>query len=277
MNLAVNPFAARWQALVSEETLPKYLRRVQVVRYADFRARVQTGDIGLVDDVYAGDVLILKGTLDEKVGRELCRRAFEWSKTSPPSFHKILDGSPDFHRVIDAKASQAYASQSMRHAYYFYRWNGDPIGIFEAMNERWRTFKYFSGLAPDQYERNLPSDLVVDRLILYQYPLGTGGLKLHSDPINNQKLVMGGFLSQRGVDYRAGGIYFLRPDESKEDMEPHVDPGDFMLVFPTVFHGVDTVDPGTPLDWDSSGGRWFIGPASIDSDYVERRQTTVTY
>jgi len=277
MSADPNPFTARWRSLVSEATLPRYLRKVQVMRYPEFQARIRAHDLSLVDDVYAGDVLMLKGTLDERAGRDLCRRAFEWSKALPSSFHKIVDGSPDFHRIIDPQTTQAYASQSMRHAYYYYRWNGDPVGIFALMRERWRMFKYFSGLAPDQYETNLPRDLVVDRLILYQYPLGTGGLKVHADPINNQKLVMGGFLSKRGVDYKVGGIYFVRPDESKEDMEPYVDPGDFMLVFPTVLHGVDTVDPGATLDWQSPGGRWFIGPASIDSDYVQNRQTTVTY
>lgn len=276
MSGAANPFTARWAALEAGAPGPKYLRAARVVPYEAFKARVLAHDLALADELYAGDIFILKNVFTQDWCKRTAERVFAWGQGRAPSFHKMLDGCPDFHRIIDPQVSDAYASKASRHGYYFFRWNGDPVLVFEDVTARWRVFKTLSGLRPDEYEANLPRDLVVDRLIFYRYPLGTGGLKVHADPINNHKIVMGGFMCTRGVDFQRGGIFFMAPGDRKVDVEAQVAAGDFMITYPTVLHGVDTVDPGTPLDWTTPKGRWFIGLSSVDTDYGQERQTTVT-
>jgi hypothetical protein len=253
------------------------MRGVIEISYAEFAARVTEGDAGTVqrmaEALYAGDVFVLKGAFSVDYCRATVRAVYEFGMRRPPDFQKMLDGCPDFHRVIDQQVTNSYSVTAMRHGYYFFRWNGDPLGLFGPITERWRIFKTFSGLPPDMYEANLPSDGVVDRLIFYRYPKGGGRLKTHVDPTNNHRIVMGGLLSARGVEFNTGGIYFLTSGDVVVEIEDHLEVGDFMLAYPTVQHGVSPVDMTEPVDWATIQGRWFMGLSSVDSVHVANRVT----
>jgi hypothetical protein len=80
-------------------------------------------------------------------------------------------------------------------------------------------------------------------------------------------------MSKRGMDYKTGGAYILNSDKEKIDIEDDMDIGDIYLVYPTVFHGVETIDRGSEVDWSSFSGRWFMGLYSNASDCYEKRHT----
>ena len=64
-------------------------------------------------------------------------------------------------------------------------------------------------------------------------------------------------------------------NDKKIDIEENLDIGDYAVIFCTVVHGVDPVDPKTVLDWGSIKGRWFLSTFSNESNYTpdETRHT----
>ena len=277
--LMENPYADHWRALRARRTPPNFLREIRVFPVHEIGWEIMCGNLEIADMLYAGDVLLVRGAFNRESCQLFVDRLWEWGQKSQSSFHKILDGIPDFHRIIDGTVSSAYAAKTIRHAYYFFRHNGDPLGLFPRVDPRWRLFKRLSGLTDseiDQSAKRLPRDGILDRLMFYRYPHGGGELKTHIDPVNNQPLVIGGFLSTRGVDFKEGGIYYIGRDGQKVDLEAQVMAGDIMLAYPSLPHGVDCIDRGVPIDWNTSKGRWFVGMAIVDSDTKARRETTVT-
>lgn len=270
-------FAAFWAELERSKPRPQWIRRVIDISYDELTAKVTGADEAtarqLTESLYAGDVFIVKGAIPGDFCRSAVNSVFEFGRQQPASFHKMLDGCPDFHRVIDNDVTKSYSVTAIRHGYYFFRWNGDPLGLFGPITEQWRVFKTLSGLKPNAYEVNLPRDGVVDRLIFYRYPKGGGQLKTHVDPTNNHKLIMSTPLSTRGIDFQSGGIYFVDSDDQLVDVESHLESGDSTIAYPTVQHGVSPVDPTEPIDWKTINGRWLIGMASVDSDHVAERVT----
>lgn len=275
--LRSDDFAAWWTEFEATRPVPRWMRNVVEVPYGEFAADLMRGDRQsarrLVESLYAGDVYVLKGAFSPEYCLKTVAAVYGFGTDRPAGFQKMLDGCPDFHRIIDHGVTTSYSVTAVRHGYYFFRWNDDPLGLFGPITERWRVFKTLSGLAPDAYEANVPSTGVVDRLIFYRYPKGGGRLKTHFDPTNNHKIIMGGLLSARGVDFHSGGIYFLAPGDEVVEIENHLQLGDFFLAYPTVHHGVAPVDVTEPLIWDTVKGRWFMGLSSVDSDHVGERVT----
>ena len=272
-----NLYQKEWEAIEDEKTQPRYLRDIISIPYQELSENVlkQEPDFArkTIQSLYSGDVYILKNGFSAKFMRNLAVTLHQHGQQSPSSFHKMLDGCPDFHRIITPELAKNYALRQIKHSYYFFPWNKDPFNLFETINERWRIFKFLGGFPLNAYEDNLPSTGVVDRLQIAQYASGVGELELHSDPYLNQKMAISGIMSKRGKDYHTGGAYILNKDKVKVDIEGDMDVGDIYLVYPTVFHGVETIDKGKKVDWDSFDGRWFMGLYSNASDLYAKRHT----
>jgi hypothetical protein len=270
-------FRKEWEAIEDEKTQPRYLRKVISTSHKEFSKKVLEQDPEfvrtVVQSLYSGDVYILKQSFPRKFLQDLTIELHQYGKQSSSSFHKMLDGCPDFHRIITPELAKNYALRQIKHSYYFFPWNNDPFNLFESVNERWRIFKLLGGFPLDAYEKNIPSTGVVDRLQFAQYASGVGELELHSDPYFNQKVAISGIMSKRGKDYNTGGAYILNKNKEKIDVEDDMDVGDIYLVYPTVFHGVETIDKDKTVDWDSFDGRWFMGLYSNASDLYAKRHT----
>ena len=146
--------------------------------------------------------------------------------------------------------------RAIKHSHYFFPWNSDPLGLFEPIKKVWRIFKFFCGYPSNLYENNIPSKGIIDRIQIAHYPSGIGGLELHSDPYLYQKFAISIVMSKRGEDYKTGGAYILNSNNEKIDIEDNLDIGDIYIVYPTVYHGVKTIDEGDKVDWDCFNGRW---------------------
>lgn len=223
--------------------------------------------------LYAGDVFILHKAFDPEWMRELKRKAFEYGQSSPSSFHKMLEGSPDFHRVIDLETGKKYSFNVCKHSCFFYRWNPDPLQLFPAVDERWRVVKKLMGLSPTEYEVNTPRDVVCDRVQIAQYPSGCGFLEPHSDPYKHQRLFFSGYMTKRGVDYEGGGFYLVGQRDEVVEAEDDIEVGDVGIGYATVYHGVAPCNRNAECDWASSAGRWFLSMYSNASDEYPDRHT----
>jgi hypothetical protein len=272
-------FLRTWQRLESSAPQPSHMRNLRMLPFAETMQKICEGNDVFIEDflssMYAGDFFLLKGAYSREFLQDVARRVFDFGLSRPSSFHKMLDGTPDFHRIIEDATTAEYSLRALRHGYYFYRFNEDPTGVYRGFTPVWRTVKSISGIDSDAFEKNVPHDGTIDRIVVYLYPFGGGNLKAHIDPTNNHKTTTGVMMSTRGVDYDTGGFYCIGSDGKPIDLEPNIEAGDMFIFYPTVQHGVLPVDTHKPVDWTNPAGRWFLGVSSVDSDHVAQRMTGI--
>ena len=98
---------------------------------------------------------------------------------------------------------------------------------------------------------------------------------MHTDPYHNQKAILGIYLSKYGEDFEDGGIYFLDKKDKIVFLEPEIEKGDAVIAYPTVVHGVNTIDEHKKPKWnDDPKGRWFLGLYTNDSNEKTNRITS---
>ena len=272
-----NKFKKEWEAIENEDTQPRWYRKVLELPYDEFRRDVLAQNPmqvkSMVDSLYAGDVLILKNAFPVDYLRQLRKTMHDFGKKSESSFHKMVDGCPDFSRKITPELAKNYALRQIKHSFYFFPWNADRFNLFGPIYQRWGVFKFLSGYAFDAYEKNIPSKGVVDRLQIVNYPSGVGELEVHSDPYLYQKTTISCIMSKIGEDFETGGTYVVSENQERINLEDRFEVGDIYILYPTVLHGVETIDDGYRVDWDSIRGRWFMGFYSNASDEYARRHT----
>ena len=272
-----NKFKAKWDSLENLETPPRAMRKIVVLEFEEFKNKIlsqRSDDVdALCDSLYAGDAYTLKNAFPKNYLSDLISRTFEYGKQSESTYHPMLEGCPDFHKIIDEEAAKKFSYSAVRHSFFFFPWNNDPLDIIEKVNERWRVFKFLGGYQQREYENNTPIDGIVDRIQVARYPAGGGGLDNHVDPTKNQRVIIGAMMSKRGVDYETGGFYCVDANMERVDFEPHLDVGDMVCAYPTMVHGVTAVDADKPLEWKSREGRWFLGLYSNDSNHIKKRTT----
>ena len=102
-----------------------------------------------------------------------------------------------------------------------------------------------------------------------------GKIPIHTDPYHNQKAILGIYLSKYGEDFEDGGIYFLDKKDKIILLEPEIERGDAVIAYPTVLHGVSTIDEHKKPNWsEDPRGRWFLGLYTNDSNVKKNRITS---
>ena len=273
----MNDYNKIWKEIEAAGTRPVFAREIIEVDYKEFEYNIISQEKSFINKIteslYCGDIYLLKNAFSKDFMADLLEKVhYIWSQT-PSSFHKMLEGCPDFHRVQDEEIAKNYAFESVRHSYYWFHWNGDPMGVIKTIMPYWRVFKFLGGYQMDEYETNTPKDGVVDRFQVARYLPGIGRSETHSDPYQNQKFFISAFMSKRGVDYEQGGFYVVGPQNTLIDVEDRVEVGDISIGYATVMHGVGRVDPHKHPDWKAKDGRWWLGLYSNSTDNVINRAT----
>lgn len=270
-----------WRGLETEETLPRRLRNFIDVDYKEFAAKVREAKPSFAEEVvksvYAGDLYILRGAFSKEFMLDLRNRTFQLMQSTESSFHKILEGAPNFHRVVTTEAAKNYTFKSVRHSYYFFPWNPDPLQMREEVMQRWRICKLVGGRQADEWETNTPRDGVVDRIQIAQYPPGIGECEKHSDPITHQRFFISAYMSKRGHDFEEGGFYVQSQDGTLINTEDMFEIGDMCFGYASVVHGVAPIDPHKTCDWQKIDGRWWLGLYSISSNEMPEQQRARGY
>ena len=257
---------------------PTRVRNVKTISFKKFAKNIDNNNLDfgkkILKSLFSGDVYIIKKAFKKKFFEDIkvnCRKYF---KNKPSSFYKMLEGCPNFHRIIDMDTGKKYSFKVCKHAYYFYKWNGDPINIFDETYQKWRRIKILMGLDEFKYENNTPIDGVIDRIQIVQYPSKFGFLEPHSDPYKFQKFFISGYMSKKGKDFKGGGFYAINKKNKVVDVEKYIDVGDIGIGFATIIHGVAPVDKKSDPNWDDiNNGRWFYSLYSNQSDEVKKRHT----
>lgn len=101
---------------------------------------------------------------------------------------------------------------------------------------------------------------------MLQYPKGGGFLSAHDDytphypkKIINAILIVTSKVKKKSNDafetYKEGGLYFISKNGKKINVEDTAESGDVVLFDQKIIHGVNSVDPSSPLKLESTNGR----------------------
>tara|TARA_B100001123_G_C15254071_1_gene1003938 strand:- start:907 stop:1803 length:897 start_codon:yes stop_codon:yes gene_type:complete len=274
----MNFYELIWKELEAKNPLPRRARNVVELDFDWFNEIIQNENKNeikkIIENLFMGDIYLLKKAFTKEFLERIKKNCFEYFLNIPPSFHKMKEGCPDFHRKIDVETGKKYSFSRCSHSYYFYRWNNDPINLFNEIDKRWRLVKKLMGLNFDEFEKNTPKNGVVDRVQLVRYPSSIGYLEPHSDPYKHQKLFISGYMSKQNEDFDGLGFYLIDKFSNIVEVENNIDVGDLGLGFATVQHGVAPVNLTKKPNWeDMNDGRWFLSMYSNQSDEVKVRHT----
>jgi len=273
-----NKFLSRWLQLEANEKQPRYMNNLIEIEFDELRAKVLAQETDfvnyLVDSLWSGDIYLVKRAFTRDWVASLKDKVIDYFDSEPESFHSILENCPDFHRKIDPDIAKKYSVDAVRHTAYFFPWNNDRSKIFHEIWERWGVYKQLGGFDFDQYVKNTPIDGVIDRIQVCLYGSGSGGLSTHSDPYLNQRVIISGYLSERGDEFHDGGFYAVDQKGSHFDLENKIEIGDMGFGYATVLHGVKQVESNIKSHIKYHQGRWFLGLYSIDSNEKKNRHTS---
>ncbi len=269
-----------WKALEKKKSPPKYVQKVSIINFDKLKKSInKKNEIyvkSLAKKMYNGEAFILRKAANKNLKKIIINLAKYYDKKQRPSFHKMLDGTPNFHRIIDKKITKKYSLYAIKHSYFFYNWNIKnklEKNFKKGVYRHWRYVKFLAGNNKFEFEKNIPSQNQIDRLQIVNYPLGGGELRDHVDPRKNQRVVSGLIMSKKGVDFKSGGFYFRDKNNKKLNIEDNLEIGDSVIFYGSIVHGVEAVDKDKKLNWKSYDGRWFIGMFVNDSNHVKNRIT----
>ena len=183
--------------LEEKEAPPTRLRTYHKISLEEFEKKVYSSDKELINNFYSGDAFIITGVVDPVYLTEMKKNVIEWGNNIEPEYQPMKEGARDYHQYIkEDGASLEYNINPVRHSYFFFRWNEDPVGAFKYGNHIWSLIKLLGGFEYDEFIINTPKDGVVDRAQIAHYPSGAGKIPIHTDPYHNQKAVLGIYLSR---------------------------------------------------------------------------------
>ena len=275
MNEKINKL---WKSLENKKKPPVNIRNIESIDIKDFNNIFQNEykSMELVENIFLGDFLIIKNAIDKNFLNDLKIKLHDMSLNSPSEYHEMLEGCPNFHRFIDHETSKKYSLQTHRHSFYFFRWNKDELKLFESFNNLWGNIKRLGGLRFDEYVKNTPKDIVVDRIQVVRYPEKTGFIEPHQHTPINQRLIISIYMSEQGIDYKSGGTFFYN-NEQKIEVENKINIGDCGIFYATLKHSVDPVkllEKKLSSQEEKVKGRWWIGLYSPESNHKVNRNTS---
>ena len=277
-------FKEAWKSKEAAHPSPHYVRNIVMVDANEFYDQVMNATeseaFELVESIYNGDAYILKNAFDEDFIDGLKERIFSWSKKVENKSFEMRDGCPDYHCVYDKPQGPVGGYTSLEHSYVFFRHTKNPLNVFLPLEKYWQAIKVLSGHDKDAYKDNIPSDGLIDRLTFLQYPINQGKITKHFDSPNSQKLLLGLLMSQIGEDYDYGknGFYLVDTNQRKLYIENVCRKGDFVCVYPTLYHGVPKVSKigkDSDSNWNSIEGRWYLQCYTAESHEVEGRSYSI--
>ncbi|MHA7733129.1 hypothetical protein [Nitrosopumilus sp. S6] len=243
---------------------------VNVLERNDDTIKLDT-DLDIIkNNVRSGKIALVRGMLSEEEAVHLRNFSKEFSTKIPESSPSVKSGTPNYHR-IDNNPEKSKV-KSILHLYSFFYWNDESKSVQNYFKRQFKLRNLLSDL-PEDYALSEIKDGFVSVPLVQQYPRGGGYMQEHKDPDVGQKVIVNTILSKIPDDYGEGGLFCRNEKGEKEYIDSLLNPGDSIIFYPSIQHGVDPVDPNFPLDWTRSDGRWMcfstlvtVSSLSGDSD-----------
>ena len=276
-----NLFGKEWNDIEANTEKPSTYRKLLLIDHKEFVSKIKEQNKKfvreVVESIYNGDLYLLKNAIDKKKVKNIIDKATDFFKSNPSVFHKMVEGTPNFHRWIDQNiADKFYSIKHVKRSLFLFPWNKDISDIKKVVMDACAPLKFLSGLSEYEFTNNTPKDKIIERVQIVRYP-PTGYIEPHQDNSNIIRLIISGYLSKRGKDYKKGGFYLIDKKNGKLDMESQIDEGDVGFFYATLRHGMEAIDPTKKPEINKKEGRWWFGLNMHNSDVIQSRHVAKPY
>ena len=160
-----------WEHLEKKSSPPKYVTKINIVQFNDLKKKADNKEEfyikNIIKKMYKGEAFIVRNAAKKNLKEITVKLAKYYDKKERPSFHKMLDGTPNFHIIKNHKVAKKYSLYAIRHSYFLYNWNIKTKlqkQFKDSVYKHWRYVKFLAGNGKYQYEKNIPSQ--IDYVIL---------------------------------------------------------------------------------------------------------------
>ena len=148
-----------------------------------------------------------------KFFRECKKKLEKFAKETRPINPKIKSGIKNGFYLSKNLSNKGY--KTVDRSFYFFSWNKDKLKIYRKIINLYKPLKILNGLRKNQISKNKPRDGVVERLHIINYPLNSGQISRHYDPVNVSIFNFGLYVTEYGKDYTKGGFFVLNRNNKK--------------------------------------------------------------
>lgn len=249
-------------------------RDMRKMTYSDFcmECRDNEKKETIRNDIINGDVYIIKNAISKEIAQKLLNNITS-SEFNGVSSIKIVESVKNFYYESNYVKKKSGEYSAIDRSWYFFPWNKDQFGLNELVQPIFNSVILLNKKEPEVVIKNTPKDKFVQRYHLINYPLGSGKISLHTDPVNVVQISGGIYFTEYGIDYDAGGFYVLNQNDEVVMLDKVVGIGDLVLFYPGLPHGVS---PVTNSNTNAiSSGRYFLSMTIVESHEKLDRITSV--
>jgi len=194
------------------------------------------------------------------------------------NYHKeIRKSGPWTYKMKDFKRldlGDSYKNSRFSRCITFCEWNNNNSKFYKIVQpiiDLRNELSNVNKIGHKYYNLSLYSEkdkkkIYCDFIRMLQYPAGGGFLSAHDDydphypkKIINAILIVTSKVKKRSNDsfetYKDGGLYFVTKNGKKVNVEDTAKSGDVVLFDQKIIHGVNSVDPSSPLKLNNINGR----------------------
>lgn len=247
---------------------------IKTFDYSQFVKKLKSVDfvINCITNLSNGYIFILKKSIGSKFLDNSKIKLNKFALENKPINPKIKSGIKNGFYISKNLDPKGY--KTVDRSFYFFSWNQDKLKIYNKIIKIYKPLKILNGLSNNDLTKNLPSDGIIERLHIINYPANSGQISRHYDPVNVSIFNFGLYATKYGEDYTGGGFFVLNNERKKIIIDKKINKTDVVLFFPSLIHGVNKV---TCTNKKKSDGRWFININHIQSHEVPNREYTKKY
>ena len=251
-----------------------FFKGLKTYDYFEFKEKLNSINFILkcIDQLSNGYIFVLKNSINSKFLDDAKVKLNNIIKNKKPINPKIKTGVKNGFYISNNLSSKGY--KTFDKSFYFFSWNKDETGIYKKIIKIYKPLKILNGQSNNEITKNKPKDGVIERLHVINYPLNSGQISRHYDPINVSIFNFGLYATEHGSDYDKGGFFVLDNKKKKIIVDKKIKKTDIVLFFPSLIHGVDKVKMLKPK---ISDGRWFVTANHVQSHEVKNREYTKKY
>ena len=117
-----------WTYLENKYPTPHYVGKIKSIEFNVLKKAVDNKNENflkkIIKDMYVKKkAYIVKNSAEKNLKKTTLNLIEHYKKTRKPSFHKMLDGTPNFHRMIDKDITKKYSLYAIKHSFFLYNWN----------------------------------------------------------------------------------------------------------------------------------------------------------
>lgn len=251
-----------------------FFKDIKTYDYFEFKNKLKSSNfiINCIDQLSKGSIIILKNSINSEFLDSMKEKLNKILNNENPINPKIKTGIKNGYYISKHLDSSGY--KTVDKSFYFFSWNKDFTGIYKKIINIYKPLKILNGLEANEITKNRPKDGVIERVHIINYPLNSGLISQHYDPINVSIFNFGIYATEYGKDYDKGGFFVLKKNKKKLFIDKKVKKTDIVLFFPSLIHGVDKV---RNTKTTHSNGRWFVNVNHAQSHEVKNRESTRKY